>query len=514
MNQDDLDALHGAGFEPHDRGVWHRPAPGDENGAGHYVYYNPGRKVGDKVKPWHVTKDPEEQGRDFSTLRGMSGALSNLHHFSSAIPDWTKFGAKATPGQSAADKWLADNDNNDWMREREGDPDEGYTHWEPSENDYTYRDFGDAAGQSFNGDEAESHILPGSHYHNDADWETGLHSPSTWSPEDIAAHDSLSERMPATRQDNYADGDDDEPPQHEQDLADLGFNWQHRGDPNTTPVGEHQEGEYVRHQHDPEGRHVATHTMYRDPNGRSDQAWHLEHNDSEDPNFAISHTTHRFPSDAISYYHHNAENALLPQRGYESHRGRSGVVTHWTRVDTDPHSGNEYHHEISNQPYAGENGNHQGWLGQTHSSSFPRDYGYEGTRNQSVNTELADVVREHDRIGRGLHPGGSQDYRTTREELLSDPSVARLGMPHSVSDNFYRDGKVGMALWALPHPNPVDHERPHINAEATYNWDKGGYDFKYTHDGQQLHPNHPHFPAGAPVHVPGRQTSIPLESAR
>jgi len=179
------------------------------------------------------------------------------------------------------------------------------------------------------------------------------------------------------------------------------------------------------------------------------------------------------------------------------------VVTHWTRVDTDPQSGAEYYHEISNQPY-----DHQGWLGQTHASNFNRSYAPEGTRTQSVQPDLADVVREHDRIGRGLHPGGSQDYRTTKTELLSDPSVARLGEPHWVSDNFYGDGKVGKALWTLPHPTDTEHP---INAEATYNWDKGGYDFGYTHDGVRLYPNHEHFPAGAPVHVPGRQTQLPLE---
>jgi len=308
-NQDDLDALKEAGFEPHDRGVWHRRIPGaprDVINAGHYLYYNPGRVVGDKKKPWHLTKDPEEQGRDFASLRGMSGALSNLQHFSSAFPDWTKFGAKATPGQSAADKWLADNDNDDWMREREGDPDEGYTHWDENHIDpndpysSTYSDVADPAGQRFrDGEEPESTAV-GTAFRPGHDWDR-FHEERErrWSPEDLAAQEHVRSHMPATRQDGYADDDDSDPPQHEQDLADLGFNWQHRGDPDNTPVGIYQEGMYVRHQHDPEGRHVATHVIYRNPNNNS---WNTDSTDPSDSNFSYDSSQHQWPHDAISRY--------------------------------------------------------------------------------------------------------------------------------------------------------------------------------------------------------------------
>ena len=234
--------------------------------------------------------------------------------------------------------------------------------------------------------------------------------------------------------------------------------------------------------------------------------WHVESTDPSDSNFAYESSEHRFAGDAISRYHDNAERALLPTRGYEPHRGRSGAITHWTRTDTDPHSGQTYEHEIENQPNEGERTG-TGWLGHTVSEGMiAPSYGTHALRRH----DLADVVREQDRTGRGLHPGGSQDYRTSKNELLADPSVARLGTPSYISDNFHGDGKVGKAIWQLPHPTDTEHP---INVEANYNWDKGGYDFGYTHDGQRIYPTSEHFPAGAPVHVPGRQTRLPLEGA-
>ncbi len=383
-----------------------------------------------------------------------------------------KTAVEKTPAQLAAEKWLEDN------------PDQ-FEHWEPSGSDYSYRDFGDAAGQSFHGDEAQSHVLPGSEY----DFGTGLYN-------------EREQRAPTERFQEYGN-EDYEVPQHEQDLENLGFNWQNRGNQNTTLVGEYQEGEYVRHQHDPEGRHIATHIIHHVPQANT---WHVERTDPSDSNFAYESSEHQFPGDAISRYHDNAERALLPTRGYEPHRGRSGAITHWTRTDTDPHSGQVYEHEIENQPDEGERVS-TGWLGHTVSEGMTApSHGTRPLREQ----DLADVVREQGRTGRGLHPGGSQDHRLTRDELLGDPSVARLGTPGHISDNFYGDGRVGQAHWHLPHP---ESEHP-VHVEATYNWDKGGYDFKYTHDGTWLAASHNAVPAGAPAHVPGRQPRLPLESAR
>lgn len=564
-NQDDLDHLAQHGFSPTgDPGVWSRHVThpsGQAMAAQHILTYDPEHRrptTGERA-PWVLTTDPDTVGIAFPSLRGNRGAMAAANADQEAVRRMSKVGAfithlshlmfrtaaDKTPAQIAAEKWLSENQDfehppesdEDWMRAREGDPDEGYTHWEPGYEGTQHGEYSnvrDQAGQTFGPEgEGRSFVMPG--WHAGDTWEhPGEENPSRpihqryWSEQDLEDHEHARSHMPEPRDHQGEDEDSGDLPEHEQHLEELGFNWRNRGDRDTTPVGEYLNGEYVREQHDPEGNHVATHTMYEDPNGRSDMRWHLEHSPADTPGFVESHTTHRFPSDAISYYHHNAEQALLPSRGYEPHRAPSGIVSHWTRVDHDPQSGAEYHHEISNQPPSGD-GNHQGWLGQTFGDHMNRSYAPNGARNQSVQPDLADVVREHDRIGRGLHPGGSQDYRTTRDELLSDPSVASLGEPNWVHDSHFGDGKVGSANWQLPHPNPpsrtvfdptapghareVPSEHPWINAEATYNWDKGGYDFGYTHNGERIYPTSEHFPAGAPVHVPGRQTRLPLEGA-
>lgn len=471
VSQGHIDRLRAEGFEPDEDGSWHRrvtQANGEPIAAHHILTYQPGyrRPTNGERAPWILSTDPETVGIAFPSLHGAVSAanadrdqvrrMSKVGSFLSAL--MTKTAVEKTPAQIAAEKWLAENDDQ-------------FEHWEPNPHDYTYSDFTDVAGQSFgDDDEGTSHVLPGSEYDfgNNQGWE----DQGGWSPTDDESGD---------------------PEPHEQDLADLGFNWQHRGDPNTTPVGEHQEGEYVRHQHDPEGRHIATHTIRRVPYSNT---WHVESTDPSDSNFAYESSEHRFPGEAISQYHDNAERAFLPTRGYEPHHGRSGAITHWTRTDTDPHSGQTYQHEISNQPSEGT-----GWLGNTVSEGMiAPSHGINPLRRH----DLADVVREHDRTGRGLHPGGSQDNRVTKDELLSHPSVARLGTPRRVSDGFYGDNKVGSASWSWSHPH-----WPHpINAEATYNWDKGGYDFKYTSDGEWLAASHNHVPDGAPIHVPGRQTRL------
>lgn len=480
INQDDLDALNESGFEPRDRGVWHRPTPGDEAGSGHYLYYNPGRKVGDKVKPWHITRDPEEVGRDFSTLRGMSGALSNLRHFSYVLPDWEKLGAARTPAQIAADKWLEDNSDD-------------FEHWEPRERDYTHSDFGDAAGQSFSGDEAESHVLPGSHYHPDADWETGLRhepsggsAPSTWQPHEYDDNTS-----------------DEERERIDQKLGDNGFNWEARDETAGTadnPLSPETPGKWVKHQLDTEGNHVATHTLTNDEGNLPGQ-WSVNTElGTHGLPVTFPHSVHGAGENGLDWalekYKNNAAEAMLPNHGYQRHNGM------WSRSDETPHG--TYEHEIFNSDH--EDG--RGGVGFTGNTVNPEMQN--GSRSHHSH-DLTDVVREQHRMSQGMHPGGAQDHRLSRSELLSDPTVARLGAPARVSDSFYGDGKVGSATWQFPHPE--GHARP-VNAEATYNWDKGGYDFKYTHDGVPLAASHNAVPAGAPAHVPGRQLSLPLESVR
>lgn len=532
---DSLQALEREGFEPHEPGVWHRRVRhenGDPTGMHHIITYEPGhrRPTNDERAPWILTTDPETAGVAFRHLDGPTGALAAANEDRAQIRRMSKLGTfirrlhKAAAGQSRgrrdADDWLERNtdesfehvpevSNEAWMRAHEGlGEDEGYTTWHPEIGDYTYNDVGDASGWEFSGgDEARPTAMPG-HFRDE---NRVLNSPSSrghgWSQQDYEDHRAIErERQravhPPTRQ--HEDEEDYEPPEHERAFEELGFNWENRGDRDTTPVGIYQEGQYVRHQHTPEGEHIATHTIYRDP---ATNSWHTEYSPADTPGFVESHTQHQWPHDAITQYHHNAEQALLPQRGYQPHRGRSGVITRWTRTDTSP-TGDVYEHEISNQPPSGE-GNAPGWLGQTFGDHFNQVYAPHGMRNQPVQTDLADVVREHDRIGRGLHPGGAQDYRITRNELLNDPSVARLGEPRHVSDGFFGDGKVGSARWSWSHPH-----WPHpINAEATYNWDKGGYDFKYTTDGTTLAASHNYVPEGAPMHVPGRQMRLPIEGS-
>jgi hypothetical protein len=148
-----------------------------------------------------------------------------------------------------------------------------------------------------------------------------------------------------------------------------------------------------------------------------------------------------------------------------------------------------------------------GFTGQTLNNSMQHgNWATNGSQSHHSH-DLADVVREQDDLGRGRHPGGVQDHRLSSDELLNDPSVSRLGRPTTMSSNFYGDGRVGRANWHMPHP-----ETPHgVNAEAVYNWDKGGYDFKYTSDGVRLAPTHNYVPEGAPVHVPGRAPQLSLE---
>jgi hypothetical protein len=337
------------------------------------------------------------------------------------------------------------------------------------------------AGQSFHGDEAQSHVLPGSEYQFGEASRPGM-------SEERETHQPVGRQ----HEDFYDEDDGDGTSQDEQNLADHGFNWEQSTNAENGPLVD----KYVSHQHDPEGNHIATHTIHN-----ADGRWHLESSplgSADDP--MASYTSHGFSADAVDKYRQNAAEALLHQRGYEPLRGRTGWARHWTKSDP-----GGYEHEI----HFPEEG---GFRGSTiNHDVFPSagTFASNGVKTHH-SYDLADVVREQDRMSKGMHPGGTQDYRLTRDELLGHPSVAALGQPGYVSDNFYGDGKVGKAIWRMPHP-----EGNHlgVNAEATYDWDKGGYDFKYTHDGVPLAATHNYVPAGAPVHVPGRQSRPTLEGS-
>lgn len=596
-NQSDLDALHDAGFHPTEPGVWHRPVANDKGeslGASHTIIYEPGHRQtsNGRLIPWHVMSDQEGIGTAHPTLHGALTSVNaeaervrKMPRHSRLYTPGVKMAARS-PGRANADDWLERNSPesfeedpraaaHDWMDENA----DQYTTWHPDNSDYTYRDFGDTAGQTFHEgeDEGRAHVLPGSHYHPEADRETGLRSQptrtyvdhphsspsdaeqaawdsspqhalpgedrphregwtprdwqmfhyeppaggrpntfgdpheddpsSSWSPEDLEAQEHVRSHSPVRGHQPEPDENDEDGgvSQDEQDLADHGFDWR-ANDPTAgtpgNPYTPETPGHYYRYQHDPEGNHIATHTISPIGNGR----WRLESGPSDTQDFLTSYTEHMHAGDALDKYRQNAAEALLPQRGYEPHRGRTGWATHWTRTDHAPGSNNrheDYEHEIS-MPEGG------GFLGQTENGTFFPHSQFALNGNQAHHAhDLADVVREQDRLGRGVHPGGHQDHRVTSEELHADPTVARLGRPETTSTP-WGDGRVGRMTWRLPSP-PHGRDLP-VNAEANYNWDTGNYDFKYTHDGTTLAATHNYVPDGAPVTVPGRQPQLSLDA--
>ncbi len=120
-SQDSLDALQGAGFSPHESGVWHRPVTTDEGehlGASHIITYEPGhRRPSDGSRaPWHLMTDPETAGLAFPTLRGPRGALAAADEDVAQIRRMPKHArmylamvAAQSPGRANADDWLAKN---------------------------------------------------------------------------------------------------------------------------------------------------------------------------------------------------------------------------------------------------------------------------------------------------------------------------------------------------------------------------------------------------------------------
>lgn len=501
-SQDSLDALHAAGFEPHESGVWHRPmviGDGENLGAGHILTYEPGhrRPTDNSRAPWHLMTDPETAGLAFRRLRGPGGAISAADADVAQIRKTPKHArlylvAAQSPGRANADDWLAQHpeesfehdpraEAHSWMDQNA----DQYEHWEPSVDDYTYNDVGDAAGQRFDEHgEARPTAMPG-HFRDE--------NAALAEPEDAP--------LPDFHHEQDEDGEEEEVNPEDLDFADHNFTWRHRGDVNTTPVGEYQNGEYVHQQHDPEGNHIATHTIHRASNG----GWHLESGPSDMQDFLTSITHHRTASDALDDYRQNATEALLPDRGYEPHRGRTGWITHWSKTTPAPEgSGMEdYNHEIITP----ENG---GFLGQTFNDDMRHGQFALNGSQPHFSHNLADVVREQDRLGRGIHPGGPQDFRLSREQLEADPTVSRLGRPMAAHDP-WRDNRINRMRWSFPSG---DSDNPTM-AVGDYNWGTGNYDFRYEDvHGRSFDPSHPHVPEGAPVTVPGRAPQLPLEGVR
>lgn len=531
--QDHLDALESAGFEHVDKGTWHRTyTDGEGNALGaHQITYAPGYRDQDtnRLTPWHITTDPEAAGTFMPTLRGALD-LADAHqkavkslpvHHASAFPHWTKVGA--TPGQSAADDWLARNPEESfadpreeaerWMRENA----HLYEEWHPSGDDYTYSDFGDAAGQTFHGDESQSHVLPGSHYRpegfSDDAWER-FHSEReqrvqpTWTAQDQEDHEQMRERQyrELHRVNGYDDEDDEEPTEDDRmsdTLAQHGFNWEPK-DPTAgtpeNPISPETPGKWVKHQLDMDGNHVATHTLTNDE-GHQPGQWKLETELGEHGSPVTFGTSIHGEGEsglewALHKYKSNAAEAELPRYGYEPEYGPANI-RRWVRTDPGPEIPGRRHEDYEHEIVFPESGFGGTTTNHTH-MAHPR-FSPNGSK-YTHSYDLADVVREQHQMGQGSHPGGTQDYRLTREELEADPTVARLGRPESTS-TYWGDGRITRMTWRLPKPEGSPH---HVNAEANYNWDKGGYDFKYTHDGSWLAATHNYVPEGAPIHIPGR----------
>lgn len=483
-SQNTIDALGRAKFEPYEPGVWHRPildAAGEHTGQ-HFLIHEPGNRLKDGSRaPWTLMNDPEDIGTAHPSVHhAIRAADTEAAAISKKAGVLFHLVAGQSAGRQDADRWLSENSGDDderaqqearrWMEENS----HLYDEWHPEQESATpgmdYPDFRDPAGMSFSDEGERAHVMPGSHYN----WEN---PESEWHHPDMF----------------------DEPGEEENRDQDIlhehGFDWRAVDPTAGTPENPYTPGtpgEYYRHQHTPEGDHVATHVIRQNP---GDRRWSLESEPADTPGFSDHSSVHGFLPDAIDQYRQNAAEALLPKRGYEPERGRTGWARNWTR--TDPGG---YEHEI----HFPEEG---GFAGSTiNQDRFPAgSFAPHGTVRHNSD-DLADVVREQDRTGQGMHPGGDQDFRLSKAELLNDPSVAGLGQPSTISDNFWGDNKVGRASWHLPHPTDP------IHAEAVYNWDKGGYDFKYTHDGIQLYPHQTLFPAGAPTHVPGRQYRLPIET--
>jgi len=526
-SQDALDALEQSGFGPHDRGVWHRSVTneaGEEVGASHVITHQPGyRRPGDKKRlPWHLTTVPETVSVAFSSLRGPYGAIAAADedaeqikkipkHAGLYLVALLKTAAGRTPGQGSADDWLERNspesfehdpreDARRWMEEHAHEYDE----WHPETSDYTYPDVGDAAGQRWDeGGEAHATALPG--HFQDENRAMGAPEQRGWSDEDLEAHEHVRQRGRQLDSDDEEDLEDYEDPDGD-NLAAHGFNWEpvdSTAGTRENPISPDTPGKYVKHQIDLEGKHVATHTIT--PGGNRPGQWSL-HTELGDHGLPVTLPTsvHGDLNWALEKYKRNSAEAMLPKYGYESTNGGQ----HWTRTDPSPQGhtrrrDEDYEHEIFFPEH--------GFMGNTinHTRLAHHSFAPNGAKAHNSD-DLTDVVREQQRLAQGIHPGGRQDHRLTPDEFKADPSVSRLGHQFR-TDTSWGDGKLTNMSWHLPTP-----EHPSgLSAHAEYNWDTGNYDFKYRdHHGGYMAPTHNYVPDGAPVTIPGRQTTIPLESAR
>ncbi len=495
-SQNALDRLNRAGFEPHDSGVWHRPMINDQgtNIGTHYLSYEPGHKLDSGARaPWHLTTDPEDVGEVFPTLHR---AIRAADQHAATIG---KMAAKPSPGRANADDWLANNPDesfehdprqeaHDWMDQNS----HLYDEWHPDPSDYTYPDFGDTAGQTFRGDESSSHVLPGSAYNfgHGESWE--------------APHDTQLMSVPSELHGFFGGGDDDdeepEPNENEENLAMHGFDWEPidptAGSPEN-PYTPETPGRYFKYQHDLEGNHIAMHRIT--PGGHRPDQWTLE-TESTEHSLPVTFPTsiHGSLDWALHKYKQNSAESMLPRYGYErasTYGGNNQSGTHaWSRTTPNPSGqGPDYEHTIEFP----ENG----FMGSTDNVSNGASFAPQGNVVHSSH-DLADIVREQQRLEQGIHPGGARDFRLSRSELLDRPTVSNLGSPLTHTEP-WDDGRVHRMTWQLPSPSRDEH---HVNAEANYNWDTGNYDFRYTHNGSALAHGHNYVPAGAPITIPGRGT--------
>lgn len=530
-SQDSIDRLEQAGFQPHERGVWHRPAAQGQQGPGHLIVHDPGQPLSDGTRaPWHLISNPDEVSQRYRALGGPDGAIAAAD----AAPI-EKEAAAQTPGRANADDWLARNTDEsfehdpraearDWMDQNA----DQYDEWHPDSSDYSYRDFGDAAGQSFHGDEAAAHVLPGSAYDfgdapahggmSDRDWERFHEERESrqWTPQEHEDHEQMNQQFhnpPAFFGNGYDDGDEDGESDADEDQENLGvhgFDW-HPQDPTAgspeNPYTPETPGKYVKYQNDLEGNHIATHTLT--PGGHQPGQWSL-HTEVHDPDAHVTfpESVHGNLDWALDKYKRNSAEAMLPKYDYSPTYRNNSAVRYWTREDPAPTrpgvtASEPYGHSIhfTDHGFQGATINH------THLSNGAL-FAPNGVQTR-VSNDLADIVGEQQRLGQGLHPGGHQDHRLTHDELQANPSVASLGHPETTHTP-WGDGRVDRLTWNLPAPG----DPRGLHVAGTYDWNTGNYGFRYGHNGAELDPAHEHVPAGAPVTVPGRPPQPPTESAR
>lgn len=306
-------------------------------------------------------------------------------------------------GRQEAEDWLERNtpesfeeDSRDAARRWMDEHADEYEEWHPRENDYTYEGLGDAAGQQFTdyGDYATA--MPGHFRTENVRLHQNPNHPS-WEDSDIEiSREPLTHQFPDDHEDMDGVEDDDDVDSEFEKMARHGFNWEaldpSAGTPGN-PLSPETPGRYVRHQRDPEGNHIATHVIQEHAGTRYPSTnlplWTV---DSNIVGGEPKRTNHTSADNALDRYRQNSAEILLPSRGYEPDRGRTGWVRSWHR--TDP-SAQDHHDHVIDFPDFGEDGGPDGFSGTSHSRRT-------GEINTHHSYDLSDVVREHDRLG-GLH---------------------------------------------------------------------------------------------------------------